>query len=145
MASSSTDGRAARTWGPATSDKVDYTKLEAGPGDDGGASTRRLVLLVTALAVAAVAAVFAWVGWDQAGRIATVMAGLVAVAALGGAVWAALPGPRSAVSDPPPTSDTAVGEEAAPPGLDPAIEQHTDASDQARIYQAGRDQHFTER
>ena len=103
-------------------------------------SMRRLVLLLTALAVAVLAAVFAWVGWDQAGRIATVLAGLVAVAALGVAVWAALPGQRT-----PPSGDTAVGEEAAPTDRYPTIEQHAEASDQARIYQAGRDQHINER
>jgi hypothetical protein len=59
-------------------------------------STRRLVLFLTASVVAALVAIFVWVGWDQAGRIATVIAGLVAVAALGVAVWAALPGGRSA-------------------------------------------------
>jgi hypothetical protein len=58
-------------------------------------SIRRLVLLLTALVVAALAAFFAWVGLDQSGRIATVLAGLVAVAALGVAVWAALPGDHS--------------------------------------------------
>jgi hypothetical protein len=57
---------------------------------------RRLVLLLTALAVAALAAIFVWVGWDQADRIAVVVAGLVAVGALGVAVWAALSGERSA-------------------------------------------------
>jgi hypothetical protein len=55
-------------------------------------SAGRAVLILTALAVAALAAVFAIVGWDQASRIATVLAGLVAVATLGVAVWAALPG-----------------------------------------------------
>ncbi len=108
-------------------------------------STRRLVLLLTALAVAALAAVFAWVGWEQAGRIATVLAGLAAVAALGVAVWAALPVARSAGSQPPPTGETTVGEGAAHPGGDPTIEQHAEASDRARIYQAGRDQHFNEK
>jgi hypothetical protein len=48
------------------------------------------------LVVAALAAIFALAGWDQADRIAIVVAGLVAVAALGVAVWAALPGERSA-------------------------------------------------
>jgi hypothetical protein len=51
---------------------------------------RRLILLLTSLAVVALAAIFALVGWDQADRIAIVLAGLVAVAALGVAVWAAL-------------------------------------------------------
>jgi hypothetical protein len=58
--------------------------------------TRQLILVMTALIVAALAATFAWVGWDQADRIAIVVAGLVAVAALGVAVWAALPEERSA-------------------------------------------------
>jgi hypothetical protein len=107
-------------------------------------STRRLVLLLTALVVAALAAVFAWVGWDQAIRIATVIAGLVGVAALGVAVWAALPSSRSAGSEKP-AGDTPVGEGAVPTDPNPSIEQHAEASDEGRIYQAGRDQHFTER
>lgn len=106
---------------------------------------RRLVLLLTALAVGALAALFAWVGWDQASRIATVFAGVAAVAALGVAVWAALPGPRSAGSQRPPTADITVGAEAALRGQAPTIEQHAEASDQARVYQAGHDQHITER
>jgi hypothetical protein len=108
-------------------------------------STRRLVLLLTALAVAALAAIFAIVGWAQAERIAIVVAGLVAVAALGVAVWAALPGSHLCGSQPPSTGGTPGGEEAAPPDPNPTIEQHADASDQARIYQAGRDQRFTEK
>ena len=108
-------------------------------------SVRRLVLLLTALAVAALAVVFAWLGWDQAGRIATVLAGLAAVAALGVAVWAALPVARSAGSQPPTTADTPAGEEAVPPSRDRTIEQRAEASDQARVYQAGRDQHINEK
>ena len=42
--------------------------------------------------VAVLAAVFAVSQWDQATRIATVTSALAAVAALGVAVWAALPG-----------------------------------------------------
>jgi uncharacterized membrane protein YqjE len=57
---------------------------------------QRLVLLLTALAVAALAALFVWVGWDQADRIAIVVAGLVAVAALEVALWTGISGERSA-------------------------------------------------
>jgi hypothetical protein len=106
-------------------------------------SMRRLVRVGTVLLVAALAAIFALVGWDQADRIAIVLGGLVAVAALGVAVWAALPVARSAGPQPPPTAGTTVGEEAAAPGREPTIEQHAQASDQAKVYQAGRDQHIT--
>jgi len=108
-------------------------------------STRRLVLLLTALAVAALAVVYAWLGWDEASRIATVLAGLAAVAALGVAVWAGLPVARAAGSQPSSSGDTSVDEGAALAGRHPAVEQHAEASDQGRIYQAGRDQHFTEK
>jgi hypothetical protein len=65
-------------------------------GDGIEVSKRRLVLLLTVLAVVALAGVFAVVGWDQADRIAIVVAGLVAVAALGVEVRAALLGEPTA-------------------------------------------------
>lgn len=126
---------------PLGSDRVDGSRRLV--GGDRALSMRRLVLLLTALTVAGLAAVFAWLGWDQAGRVATVLSGLVAVAALGVAVWAALPRRRSAGSQTPLPGDTAVGDEAGPTDRDPTIEQHAEASDQARIYQAGHDQHIT--
>jgi hypothetical protein len=55
-------------------------------------TARRVVISVTCVVVGALAAVFAVSQWDQANRIATVSSALAAVAALGVAVWAALPG-----------------------------------------------------
>lgn len=54
-------------------------------------SARRVVVLVTCTAVAALGAVFAVTRWSEADRIATVVSALAAVAALGVAVWAAFP------------------------------------------------------
>lgn len=109
-------------------------------------SKRRFVLLLTALAVAALAAVFAWVGWNQAGQIATVFGGLAAVAAVGVAMWAALPVARSTGSPSATSGDPQAGEEASSSGpIPPKIEQHAEATDQARIYQAGRDQHINDK
>ena len=51
-----------------------------------------MVISITCGVVAALAAVFAASQWDQANRIATVTSALAAAAALGVAVWAALPG-----------------------------------------------------
>ena len=53
---------------------------------------RRVVLVVTCLVVAGLAGVFAGTQWDQANRVATVASALAAVASVGVAVWAALPG-----------------------------------------------------
>ena len=55
-------------------------------------TARRAAILVTCLVVGALGATFAFNQWDQADRIATVASALAAVAALGVAVWAALPG-----------------------------------------------------
>jgi hypothetical protein len=55
-------------------------------------SARRVVLLVTCLVVAGLAGWFAVARWEQASRVATVVSALAAVAAVGVAVWAALPG-----------------------------------------------------
>lgn len=54
-------------------------------------SGRRLVLLITGLVVAGLGGVFSATQWDRANRIATVVSVLAAVAAVGIAVWAALP------------------------------------------------------
>jgi hypothetical protein len=59
-------------------------------------SKRQLVLFLTTLVVAALAALFAWLGPSEAERLAIVVTGLAAVAAVGVAGWAALPGGRSA-------------------------------------------------
>ncbi len=52
---------------------------------------RRLVLLVTGLTVAALAATLAVVQWELADRIASAASAIAGVAAVGVAVWAALP------------------------------------------------------
>lgn len=54
-------------------------------------SNRRWALLATCVAVAAVGVVFVVVRWDVANRVATMASALGAVAAVGVAVWAALP------------------------------------------------------
>ncbi len=53
---------------------------------------RRAALLITGLVVAGLGALFAVSEWDRASRIATLVSALAAVAAVGVAVWAALPG-----------------------------------------------------
>lgn len=58
---------------------------------------RRVVIPLTFLLVAGLAAVFAVSGWDQADKIASIVSALVAVAALGVGVWAALPGSAQGV------------------------------------------------
>ena len=55
-------------------------------------NARRSVLLVTLLAVAGLLAWLAVAKWDSASKVATVVSALAAVAAVGVAVWAALPG-----------------------------------------------------
>ncbi|MEV6040878.1 hypothetical protein AB0L65_57910 [Nonomuraea sp. NPDC052116] len=51
-----------------------------------------MVLLVTCLVVAAFAATFALLTWEYADRVATTVSALMGIAAVGVAVWAALPG-----------------------------------------------------
>jgi hypothetical protein len=51
----------------------------------------RVVLAVTCLVVAGLGAWFAVVRWDEASKVATLAAALAGVAAVGVAVWAALP------------------------------------------------------
>jgi hypothetical protein len=60
--------------------------------DDVEMTARRLVIVVTCLAVAVLGAVLVATRWDDASRVATVASALAAVAAVGVAVWAALPG-----------------------------------------------------
>lgn len=57
----------------------------------GGMTAKRVVLVVTCVVVAGLAVVFGVVQWDRANRIAVVVSALAAVAAVGVAVWAALP------------------------------------------------------
>ncbi|WIV59159.1 ATP-binding protein [Amycolatopsis nalaikhensis] len=64
--------------------------------DKDGMSNRRWALLATCVVVAGMGAVFAVVQWDVANRVATMASALGAVAAVGIAVWAALPSKRSA-------------------------------------------------
>ncbi|WP_431919580.1 hypothetical protein [Nonomuraea jabiensis] len=58
----------------------------------GEVTVRRMVLLVTCLVVAAFAATFALLTWEYANRVATTVSALAGIAAVGVAVWAALPG-----------------------------------------------------
>lgn len=60
--------------------------------DNAHMTTRRLVVVVTFVVVAVLGAVFAVSQWDHASRVATVASALATVAALGVAIWAALPG-----------------------------------------------------
>lgn len=60
--------------------------------DDAGMNARRVVLVVTCAVVAVFAVVFAVLQWEQANRIATAVASLAGLAAVGVTVWAALPG-----------------------------------------------------
>ncbi|MEV7907710.1 hypothetical protein [Streptomyces anulatus] len=53
---------------------------------------RRGVLAVTCVVVAVFGVVFTVIQWEQANRIATSVSALAALAAVGIAVWAALPG-----------------------------------------------------
>jgi hypothetical protein len=53
-------------------------------------NARRVVLIVTCLAVAGLAGWFGVARWERADRVATVLSGLGAVAAVGVAIWAAL-------------------------------------------------------
>ncbi|MFF4988728.1 hypothetical protein ACFY19_16135 [Streptosporangium saharense] len=55
-------------------------------------NARRVVLVVTCAVVAVFAVVFAVLQWEQANRIATAVASLAGLAAVGVTVWAALPG-----------------------------------------------------
>jgi hypothetical protein len=58
----------------------------------------RLTIIVTCVVVAGLTGSFAFLQWDQASRLATVVAALAAVAAVGVAVWAALRGTGSSIA-----------------------------------------------
>lgn len=57
----------------------------------GDMTAKRVALVVTCVVVVGLAVVFGLVQWDRANRIAVVVSALAAVAAVGVAVWAALP------------------------------------------------------
>jgi hypothetical protein len=59
--------------------------------DDVGVSAHRIVLTGTAGVVGVLAVVLALLRWDSANKIAVVVSALAAVAAVGVAIWAALP------------------------------------------------------
>ncbi|MEU0304341.1 hypothetical protein ABZ252_33560 [Streptomyces sp. NPDC006175] len=59
-------------------------------------TTKRVVLVVTCVVVAALGWVFAITQWETASRIATVVSALAGMAAVGIGIWAALPGPDRA-------------------------------------------------
>jgi hypothetical protein len=63
--------------------------------DDGSMSARRAVMVGTAGVVAVLAVVFVVLRWDAANKIAVLMTALAAVAAVGVALWAGLPGVKS--------------------------------------------------
>lgn len=52
---------------------------------------RRWVLAGTAVVVTVLAVVFAFLGWDRADKVASLLSALAGVAAVGVAVWAAWP------------------------------------------------------
>jgi len=54
-------------------------------------AARRVILIVTCLVVAGLGGVFALMSWDETSKIATVVSALAAVAAIGVAVWTAMP------------------------------------------------------
>jgi hypothetical protein len=68
-----------------------------GIGDSHDVNGGRVVLIVTCLVVAGLGVTFVLLGWDQANRVATVASALGAVAAVGIAVWAALPGRATSI------------------------------------------------
>ena len=72
-------------------------------------SAGRVVVAVTCVVVAGLAVVFAVVQWDRANRIAVVVSALAAVAAVGVAVWAALPSRAGSVVVASGTGDAVAG------------------------------------
>jgi hypothetical protein len=58
---------------------------------DTGMSVRRMVLVATAGVVVVLAVLLVVFRWDSANKIAVVVSALAAVAAIGVAIWAALP------------------------------------------------------
>jgi hypothetical protein len=65
--------------------------------DDVRMTARRVVIVLTCVAVAALGAVVTVTRWEYANRIATIASALATVAAVGVAVWAALPGSGAGV------------------------------------------------
>jgi hypothetical protein len=59
--------------------------------------TRRVVLMITGVLVAALAGVLPALQWEQANKIATAISALAAVASIGLAAWAAIPGARTTI------------------------------------------------
>lgn len=59
--------------------------------DDEEVTIKRLVLVLTGLAVAGLAGTLTFLRWDKADHLLSVVSGLATVASLGVAVWAALP------------------------------------------------------
>lgn len=66
--------------------------------DNSVMTTRRWVLVGTSVTVAALAAVFAVLGWDATDKVASGVSALTGVAALGVAVWVAWPTPSRSKS-----------------------------------------------
>jgi hypothetical protein len=60
-------------------------------GHDIGVSVRRMIVIVTAGVVVVLAVLLVLLRWDTANKVAVVTSALAAVAAVGVAVWAALP------------------------------------------------------
>jgi hypothetical protein len=65
--------------------------------DDRGMGTRRVVLVMTCVIVAALAVVLTVLQWEQANKVATSASALAGVAAVGVAVWAAIRGSSARV------------------------------------------------
>jgi hypothetical protein len=72
---------------------------------------RRVALLITLLLVALSGGAFTILAWDQASRLATVVSAMAAVAAVGVAVWAALP------VSPPSSAGSSTPGNSAPPDV----------------------------
>jgi len=64
-------------------------------GDDGLMTGRRAVLAVTCLLLTGVGGIWATMTWQQASQWASVVSALAGLAAVGVAIWVALPGPKS--------------------------------------------------
>lgn len=53
-------------------------------------TTRRIVVLLTGLAVAGLCVLLAWMGWTNANTVAAVVSAVVGVATLGATVWSTM-------------------------------------------------------
>lgn len=71
--------------------------LRCSDAGDRHMTARRTALLITCLAVAGLGVVFAVVQWELSSRLATLVSALAATAAVGIAIWAALPGATTTV------------------------------------------------